>query len=99
VVHVLGEAGFLPSQDFEAVATALRALALEFVSQSPMPVVYMLDCFAVVDLPIAIDRDVGHAQIDTQNTLNIDQIGIFNIDCGKQIPVATHKRQVGFAAW
>src|SRR5258706_3429482 len=66
VVHILGKAGFLPGQDFEPAAAALRAFLLQLVPESPMPITYLLDRFARMHFSIAINGDIGHTQINTQ---------------------------------
>jgi hypothetical protein len=44
-----------------------------------------------MDFSIAIDRDVGHAQIDTQDTLHIDRVRRFDLGSREQIPLPTHE--------
>lgn len=98
VVDVFGESCFLTSQDTQAAAAPQRAEPLQLVSEPPMAIAHVLDCRARMDRPIAIDGDVGHAQIDTQHVVNVDRVRRLDLSRGEQIPVPPHEGQITFAA-
>jgi len=98
VVHPGGKPALLTGQLLQPATTTECALPLELVSQTPMAIAHVLDCLPRKDFPIAIDRDIRHAQIETENIFHVDWLRCFNVASGKQVPVATHKGQVGFAA-
>jgi len=98
VVDIPGKAGFLPSQDFEPMAAALRALRLKLLPKPTMPIAHVVDRAPAVDFPIAIDGDIRHAQVDPQNTFHIKRVGFVAIDGSEQVPLPPHEGKVAFAA-
>jgi hypothetical protein len=97
VVHPSGKSVFLTRQLPQSAATAERAFLLELLSQGTMTVAHVLDRVSAVDFPIAINRNIGDTEIDTQDAFHINWFGRFNIRSCEQIPVATHEGQIGFA--
>src|SRR6266542_3306377 len=67
VVDMFGEPGFLPSKHAQSTAASQGAELLQLIPESPVSIAHVLDRLARMDFPIAIDRDIRHTQVDTQN--------------------------------
>ena len=98
MVDVFGESSFLAGQHTQPPTTVLRAQSLKLIPEPTMPIAYVLDRAPAVDGTIAINRNVGHTQIDTQHIVNINRIGSFNLGSREQIPVTTHEGKIAFTA-
>ncbi len=98
VVDVFGKAALLTGQLPQAATATECAELLQLVPEPPVAVAHVLDRLPRMRLTVAIGRNVPDAQIDTERAVNINRIWRFNLARRKQIPVAAHECQIGFAA-
>lgn len=98
VVDVFGKPALLTGQLPQTAAAAACAELLELVPQPPMAIAHVLERSSAVDLPVAIRGDVRYTQVDAKHIVNITWLRGFDLGSGEQIPVASYKRQIGFAA-
>ena len=96
VVDLLGKSIFLTGEYAQPPAATKCAELLEFVPEPSMPVAHVLDRLARMDFPIAVGCDVRHTQVNAKYIVNIYWFGRFTLSSRKEIPVTTHKRQIGF---
>src|SRR5262249_49321077 len=96
VVDVLGKPIFLAGEYAQPPAAAECAEPLQFLSEPPMSVANVFNRAPAVNFPIAISCDVRHTQVNAKHIVNINWFGRFNLSSRKEIPVTTHKRQIGF---
>gem|GEM_PF-6853653 len=98
MVDVFGKAALLTGQLPQAATATECAELLQLVPEPPVAVAHVLDRLPRMRLTVAIGRNVPDAQIDTERAVNINRIWRFNLARRKQIPVAAHECQIGFAA-
>ena len=98
VVRVGGKALFFARQLAEAAARRLRAFGLQLAPQLTMAVAHTLDRLALVDCACAINGDIGNAQVNAQEAVNVGRVRRFDLAGGKEIKLTVNQAKVGLAA-
>lgn len=98
VVRVSGKALFFARQLLEAAARGLRTLRLQLAPQLATAVANRPDCLALVDFACAVYGNVGHAQVNAQEAVNVRWRWFLNFTGGEQVKLAVNQAQVRFAA-
>jgi len=94
VVHVLCKAAFLSGKLFQAPSCRLRSARLEFGTQPPMAIAYVVDHAAAVVRSVRIAGDVGHTQVNPKHVVNVLGVGFLNRARHQQILVAAMEQQI-----
>lgn len=97
MIDMFGEPRFLTGEQTQSAAASQASDPLQFVPEPPMPIAHVFDRATAVDLSVAIDGDIRHPQVNTQNAFYIDRIGFVAIYRSEQIPFAAHEGKVAFA--
>jgi len=70
VVDVFREPRFLSRKAAQTATAIQRAALLQLLPEPPMAVAHVVDRLSAVNIPIAIDGNIGDSQIDTQDAFH-----------------------------
>lgn len=91
------EALFFLASLLEQAACRLRTFGLKLAPKLTVAIANILDCLALVDSTVTVNRDIGDANINAQETVNVQRSGLINVADSEQIELAVDTSKVGFA--
>jgi hypothetical protein len=98
VIGIFVKAPLATSELTQAAFGRLRSDLLERLTAHQIPLAAALDLLARKRFTVAVGRQIDNAQIDAQDTRDIDRLGRLDFASNEQIPFATDQRQIGFPA-
>ena len=98
VVHVGCEAALPARYGPKTTARGFCPFGLEPGAEPCMPTAQTSHVCAGVKLPVAVDGDVGNAEIDAEMSFHVNRFGRLHVAGGEQVELAAHVAQVGLAA-
>ena len=98
VIGVFLKAPLATFEVAQATFGRLRSDLLERLTAVRIPLAAAFNVLTRKRFTVAVGRQIDNAQIDAQDTLDIDWFGRFDFASNEQIPLATHQRQIGFPA-
>ena len=96
VVRVGRKAAFLSRQDTQAAPRPVRALALQPGAQPAMPVAHTLQFLPAVEGTVAVDCDVGDAQVNPERAFHIEWFRLLDVADREEIERAANEDEIGF---
>ena len=95
MVGIAPETLLVSRQALEMPLCGLRAAGLEFGAELCGLAAHFFNTRAGMRLSIGIDGDVHDAQVHAENALDLDRLGIWNVDYGAEIEHIIDKNEVG----
>lgn len=96
VVDVSGKTALLAGEFFQTPSRGFSPFLLQFLAQAPMSVSNLFDGFPRKHFTIRGCGNVGDAQVNTQEAINVYGIRFFDIADGQQVKLAFTENQVTF---
>jgi hypothetical protein len=96
VVNVLGKTLFFTRQFLEATARSKSAFTLQLLAQATVTITHVLNLRTGVHLPIAVYRDVGNTQVNTEKPIRVKGCFVGHIAGRKQVELAFAVDQIAF---
>jgi hypothetical protein len=96
VIGVPGKTVLFARQSFEFAFGRARAFGLQFGPQPASAEPHVIDVAPRVDLPIAVHRDIHHAQVDPQGAFHFHGRGLLHFASGGEEEQTLMPSQVAF---
>src|SRR5690606_36855008 len=97
VVDALAEASLLSAEFLQSPLGGLSASALQSSTTAGEALADTLDLSSGLGPAFAVEREVDDAEVDPENALNVDLLGVWNIADASEIPPAPDQHQVDLA--
>jgi len=98
VVYVFGKALFFARQFLETATCGLRAFGLQLSAQLAVTKAHRLDGLALVNGSVAVGGDVGNAQVNAQEIVNIVRGWFVHVAALVEVKLAFAIDKIAFAA-
>ena len=97
VVHVFAKVGFLLREFLQSTLGSFRAAPLQASLALGQIRSERFDADASISTPLAVKRDVDDAEINAENTFNVDLFRVWYIANASDVPLSLDDHQIDFA--